>query len=71
MITHKATIRRYAYIPQAFAALIFLLLGYFMGHDHFDLIREGVRAPGVIVGYKQETFRSSTLRLGDLRTQRG
>lgn len=31
-----------------------------MGHAHFHLIRQGVRAPGRIVGYKQESFRSSS-----------
>ena len=35
-------------------------LGYFMGHAHFHLIRQGARAPGRIVGFKQENFRRSS-----------
>ena len=31
-----------------------------MGHTHFQLIREGMRAPGRIIGYKQARFRSSS-----------
>jgi hypothetical protein len=55
MTANKAKILRYAYIPQALAALVFLLLGYFMGHAHFHLIRDGIRAPGTVVDYKQES----------------
>jgi len=60
LIGNKAKILRYAWIPQVLAGLFLLGLGYFMGHAHFHLIREGVRAPGRIVGYKQENFRSSS-----------
>src|SRR3981189_672086 len=56
----RERIRPYAWIPQLFGGLVFLGLGYFMGHSHFHLIRQGVRAPGRIVGYKQENFRSSS-----------
>jgi hypothetical protein len=59
-ISNREKVFRYAWIPQLFAGLVFLGLGYFMGHAHFHLIREGVRAPGRIVGYKQESFRSSS-----------
>ncbi len=45
---------------QLFAALLFLGLGYLMGHEHFHLIREGVRAPGTIIGHKLQDFRSSS-----------
>jgi hypothetical protein len=31
-----------------------------MGHEHFHLIRQGVRVPGRIVGYRQENFRRSS-----------
>jgi hypothetical protein len=51
-------ILRYAWIPQLFGGVVFLGLGYFMGNAHFHLIRQGVRTPGRIVGYKQESFRS-------------
>jgi hypothetical protein len=58
MTANRGEILRHAWIPQLFAGLIFLGLGYFMGHAHFHLIRQGVRAPGRIVGYKQESSRS-------------
>jgi hypothetical protein len=60
MTGNREKIFRYAWIPQLFAGLVFLGLGYFMGHAHFHLVREGVRVPGRIVGYKQESFRSSS-----------
>ena len=60
LIGNKAKILRYTWIPEVLAGLFLLGLGYFMGHAHFHLIREGVRAPGRIVGYKQENFRSSS-----------
>jgi hypothetical protein len=65
MTANKAKILRYAYIPQALAALVFLLLGYFMGHAHFHLIRDGIRAPGTVVDYKQESFRKFSSSVGD------
>jgi hypothetical protein len=60
MTSNREKVFRYAWILQLLAALIFLGLGYFMGHAHFHLIREGVRAPGRIVGYKQESFRTAS-----------
>jgi len=60
MTNNRAKILRYAWIPQIVAGLVFLGLGYFMGHAHFHLIREGVRAPGRILGYKQESFRTTS-----------
>lgn len=57
---NRGKILRYAWILQLFAGLVFLGSGYFMGHTHFHLIRDGARAPGRIVGYKQESFRSSS-----------
>ena len=33
--------------------VFFLLFGAYIGKDHFHLIRDGVRAPGTIVAYKQ------------------
>ena len=65
MVANKARILRYAYIPQAFAALVFLLFGYFMGQQHFHLIREGIRTPGTVVDYKQESFRNLTRSFSD------
>ena len=60
MTSNRKKVFRYAWIPQLFAGLVFLGLGYFMGHAHFHLIREGVRVPGRIVGYKQESFKRSS-----------
>jgi hypothetical protein len=60
VLANREKILRYAWIPQLFAGLVFLGLGYFMGHEHFHLIRSGMRAPGTIVAYKQESFRSSS-----------
>jgi hypothetical protein len=60
VLSNREKIHRYAWILQLFAGLVFLGLGYFMGHAHFHLIRNGERAPGRIVGYKQESFRSSS-----------
>jgi hypothetical protein len=60
MTSNREKIFRYAWILQLLAALLFLGLGYFMGHAHFHLIREGIRAPGRIVGYKQESFRTAS-----------
>jgi Protein of unknown function (DUF3592) len=60
LTNNRAKLLRYAFIPQAIAGLFLLALSYFMGYAHFRLIREGVRAPGRIVGYKQENFRRSS-----------
>jgi hypothetical protein len=51
---------RYIFLLQAFAGLLLIGLGYFMGAGHFHLIRAGIRAPGKIVGYKQKYFTSSS-----------
>ncbi len=51
---------RYIFIFQAFAGLLLIGLGYFMGASHFHLVRVGIRAPGKIVGYKQQYFTSSS-----------
>ena len=60
MTSSREKIFRYVWIAQLLAALVFLGLGYFMGHAHFHLIREGVRSPGRIIGYKQQSFRNSS-----------
>ncbi len=51
---------RYIFIFQAFAGLLLIGLAYFMGASHFHLLRAGIRAPGKIVGYKQQHFTSSS-----------
>ena len=68
VLTNRERILRYAWIPQLFAGLVFLGLGYFMGHEHFHLIRSGVRAPGRIIGYKQESFRNSSTSVSSTST---
>jgi len=60
LTSNREKIVRYAYIPQVLAGLLLLGLAYHMGHAHFHLIRQGVRVPGRIVGYKQENFRRSS-----------
>jgi Protein of unknown function (DUF3592) len=60
MTANREKIMRRAWVVQLFGGLIFLGLGWFMGHTHFHLIRQGVRAPGRIVAYKQESFRNSS-----------
>src|ERR1700739_1812331 len=60
---NRAKILRYTRIAEAVVGLFLLCLGYFMGKDHFRLIRDGVRAQGTIVGYKQQYFRGSSGRL--------
>ncbi len=60
LISNREKILRYAWIPQVLLGLFLVGLAYFMGHAHFHLIREGVRAPGTIVHYAQQDFRSSS-----------
>lgn len=57
---NREKILRYAWIPQLFVGLLLVGLAYFMGHEQFHLIRKGVRAPGTIIGYKQENFGRSS-----------
>ena len=60
MTANRAKILRYAFIPQALVGFFLLGLGYFMGHAHLHLIREGSKTGGRIVGFQQEYFRSSS-----------
>jgi hypothetical protein len=55
-IGNKAQILRYMYIPQAIVGAFLLIVAYYIGHAHFDLIRQGVRAPGRVVGHQQKNF---------------
>lgn len=36
--------------------LLFVLLGYLLGHAHIDLLQNGVRTQGRVVEYKAESF---------------
>jgi hypothetical protein len=56
---NKEKMLRYTRIAEVVVGVFLLCLGYYMGKDHFHLIRDGVRVPGTIVGYKQEYFPGS------------
>lgn len=60
---NKEAILRYTRIAEIVTGVFLLCFGYFIGRDHLHLIRDGVRAPGVIVGYKQQYFRGSDGRV--------
>jgi uncharacterized protein DUF3592 len=62
---NKEKMLRYTRMAEVATGVFLLCLGYFMGKDHFHLIRDGVRAQGMIVGYKQQYFRASSGRLGE------
>lgn len=53
---NKEKILRYTRIMEVVVGVFLLCLGYYIGKDHFHLIRDGLRVPGTIVGYKQEYF---------------
>src|SRR5258705_9253794 len=56
---NKEKMLRYTRIAEVAAGLFLLCLGYYIGKDHFHLIRDGMRAPGIIVGYKEQYFPGS------------
>jgi hypothetical protein len=56
---NKEKVLRYTRIAEVAVGLFLLCLGYFIGRDHFHLIRDGMRTSGTIVGYKQEYFAGS------------
>ena len=60
-IANKAQILRYMYIPQALAGAFLLIAAYYMGHEHFHLIRQGVRTSGRVVDFKQENFQDTSM----------
>ena len=59
---NKDTLLRYTRIAEVVVGLFLLCLGYYIGKDHYHLIREGMRTQGMIVGYKQEYFPGSSGR---------
>jgi hypothetical protein len=60
---NKEKVLRYTRVAEVVTGLFLVCLGYFIGKDHLHLIQDGVRTPGVIVGYKQQYFRGSDGRL--------
>jgi hypothetical protein len=60
LTSNPGKILRYMWIPQVLTGLFLIGLAYYIGNTHFHLIREGVRAPGRIVAYKQENFGRSS-----------
>lgn len=59
MTTYKGKVLRYTYVAQILTGLFLLLLGYVIGKDHLNLVRHGVRASGIVVDYRAESFRNS------------
>ena len=60
---NKEKLLRYTRIAEVVTGVFLLCLGYFIGKDHYHLIRDGARAPGTIVGYQQKNFRGSDGRV--------
>jgi hypothetical protein len=56
MGSNRARVLRYTRAAQAVAGLLLLLFGYYIGKEHFHLIREGIRTQGTIVDYQQESL---------------
>jgi hypothetical protein len=57
--SHKPELLRYTRIAEVVVGLFLLCLGYYIGRDHFHLIHDGVRTPGMVVGYKEQYFPGS------------
>jgi hypothetical protein len=64
MVSNKARVLRYTYVAQVVTGLFLLFFGYFIGKEHLRLVRAGVRASGIVVEYKAQTFRASRQNLG-------
>jgi hypothetical protein len=56
---NREKVLRYTRLMEAAVGLFLLCLGYYIGKEHFHLIRDGARAEGTIVGYKEEYFPGS------------
>ena len=56
MSNNKPKILRYTRVVEVVVGIFFVFFGYYIGRDHYHLIRHGVRTSGTIVGYKQESF---------------
>jgi uncharacterized protein DUF3592 len=62
MASNKATVFRYTRVAQAVVGVFLMLLGYYIGREHFHLILAGTRTQGTIVGYKEQYFANNYSR---------
>lgn len=60
LLNNRAALFRCLRFVQAFTGIFLVAFSYYIGKDHFHLIRTGVRAPGMIIGYKQKEFQRSS-----------
>jgi hypothetical protein len=51
MLNNKPAVYRVIYLLQGALGLFLIVFGYTTGHDHYRLIRAGLRTQGVIVGH--------------------
>jgi len=56
MLNNKPRVLRYTHGLQVVTGVVLVALGFYMGHDHFHLIRAGIRTQGRIIAYRQEQF---------------
>ncbi len=59
MLNNKPAVYRVIYLLQATLGMFLIVFGYATGHDHYRLIRSGLRADGVIVGHVPVPMRDS------------
>jgi hypothetical protein len=59
LTSNRAAVVHFIRYLQIVVGLILLGSGWYMGHSHFHLIREGKRAQGRVVAYHQEYFQRS------------
>jgi hypothetical protein len=55
ILANGNALRRYAWIPQLIVGVFLVVMADVMGADHLRLIRDGVRAPGRVVGSERHT----------------
>jgi hypothetical protein len=59
IVANRSRILRWMWIPQLLVGAFLLVLAFYMGRGHFDLIRHGERTAGRVVGYEPRTFVST------------
>jgi hypothetical protein len=60
MLNNKPAVYRVIYLLQGAVGLFLIVFGYTTGHDHYRLIRAGLRTQGVIVGHVARRMRDTT-----------